>query len=743
MEIQSAIQEERQRLEETLAEIDAQLAAIGPRYYGDDYVEQVLDARREETRRRLELLAAEPYFGRLDFEEDRKHGRSSGNGKAGSGGRAGENGKEDGNGSGGRADQAAEAGPVPLYIGKRGMERRGTMEPYVIDWRAPAASLFYSFTGGEEAVEYESPDGPVSGYVHRKRNVAIRERELQRVTDSYVRGGDNMGLSDEFLLYRLGERKDNKLRDIVSTIQAEQDAIIRAPKSRAMVIQGAAGSGKTTVALHRLAYLLYRYQEQMRAERMIIFAPNAMFLDYISGVLPELGVGNVKQTTFADWAQELVPELKLAEDDDAGRWFRLAGQRPPIHALTPGRFKGSLAYKHWIDEGLRRFEETFVPEAAFEPWEGMTLPYETIRDWFHVEYKHEPLAKRSQRLIARMTRWLDMRLTEIGDPNRRKERSKAGKAKLRAYAGKLPDTGALAFYRRLFIGEGKRGSSAQAPAAGRIPRAIAEAAAADVKRGVVREEDLPAVIWIHRKLHGAAGGTFDHVVIDEAQDVSPFHVELLRAFMHEPSFTILGDLAQGIHSYRGVHRWEELTSLFAEEYRAYHTLRLSYRSTLEIIAYANLFLRKTETGLPDAEPVFRSGEPVETAGLAGEDEQAERVRAFVEASRERRMATVAVIGRTPEGCRDMAERLSAAGFDARLIEEGQRGYAGGVSVVPVHLAKGLEFDAVVLFDADARHYADTPEDAKLLYVGCTRALHRLAVLYTGEPSPLLASAESE
>src|SRR5690606_23509827 len=162
------------------------------------------------------------------------------------------------------------------------------------------------------------------------------------------------------------ERKDNRLRDIVSTIQAEQDEIIRAPKNTAMVIQGAAGSGKTTVALHRLAYLLYRYQEQMRAERMIIFAPNAMFLDYISGVLPELGVGNVKQTTFADWAQELVPELKLAEDDDAGRWFRLAGQRPPIHALTPGRFKGSLAYKHWIDEELRRFEETFVPEAAFE-----------------------------------------------------------------------------------------------------------------------------------------------------------------------------------------------------------------------------------------------------------------------------------------------------------------------------------------------------------------------------------------
>jgi len=281
-----AYEEEQTRLTETLSEIDRQLASIGPRYYGDDYLEQVLDAKREDTRSRLTLLAAEPYFGRIDWRE------------------------------------AGKPEAVPLYIGKRGMDRAGTNEPYVIDWRAPVASLFYSFTGGEAAVEYEAPDGVIAGEVHRKRNVSVRDRELQRVVDSYVRGGDNLGLSDEFLLYRLGERKDNRLRDIVSTIQAEQDEIIRAPKNKALIIQGAAGSGKTTVALHRLAYLLYRYQEQMRAERMIIFAPNAMFLDYISGVLPELGVGNVRQTTFADWALELLGDVKLAVADESERWFR-------------------------------------------------------------------------------------------------------------------------------------------------------------------------------------------------------------------------------------------------------------------------------------------------------------------------------------------------------------------------------------------------------------------------------------
>ncbi len=694
-----AYEEEETRLAETLGEIDRQLAGIGPRYYGDDYIEQVLDAKREENRTRLELLAAEPYFGRIDWRE------------------------------------AGKAEPVPLYIGKRGMDRAQTNEPYVIDWRAPVASLFYSFTGGEAAVEYEAPDGIITGEVHRKRNVSVRDRELQRVVDSYVRGGDNLGLSDEFLLYRLGERKDNRLRDIVSTIQAEQDEIIRAPKNKALIIQGAAGSGKTTVALHRLAYLLYRYQEQMRAERMIIFAPNAMFLDYISGVLPELGVGNVRQTTFADWALELLGEVKLSVDEENERWFRMAGARPAIDAMTPGRFKGSIAYKDWIEGELKRYEADYLPDQDFEAWEGRTLPLAAIQEWFGTEYRHYPLAQRKDRLAARINRWLEMQLGEIADPKRRKERSKTGKARLRAYTNKLPAAEAVTFYRHLY---GAGSNAENCPAAGRIPAALAAATRKDLKSGIVRAEDLPALVWIHRAFHGAAGQHFDHVVIDEAQDVSPFQVELLKAYMGEPSFTVLGDLAQGIHAYRGVHRWEEIAGLFEESYQAYHELRQSYRSTLEIIEFANRFIPYTDSGLPPAMPVFRSGEPVEVVRMGSGDEQAAWIRAYAETAREQGMRTIAVIGRTAEDCEQMHAKLAEAGMEASLLQEGQSAYKGGMSVVPVYLAKGLEFDAVVVFDADAQRYAADPQDAKLLYVGCTRALHRLTLLYDGEASPLLA-----
>ncbi|WP_229263538.1 helicase domain-containing protein [Cohnella cholangitidis] len=203
MDTQNPIyREEHQRLQDTFQEIEQQRSGIGPIYRGQDFTEQLLEEKREESRQRLDLLGNEPYFGRLDFREENK------------------------------------TDPIPLYIGKRGMDLQKTGEPYVIDWRAPVASLFYSFTGGEAPVSYDAPDGTIHGEIYRKRNLSIRDRKLGRIVDSYERGGDNIGLNDEFLLFKLGDKKDNRLRDIVSTIQAEQDQIIRAPRYKALIIQG-------------------------------------------------------------------------------------------------------------------------------------------------------------------------------------------------------------------------------------------------------------------------------------------------------------------------------------------------------------------------------------------------------------------------------------------------------------------------------------------------------------------------
>ncbi len=703
-DIQSAYQEELQRLEKTAAEIERQLKTLQqiPRYYGDDFTEQALDNIREMKRKSLPIAAAEPYFGRLDFQE-KEHAK-----------------------------------PTPLYIGKAGVEDDKTNELLVIDWRAPVASLFYSFTGGEDAVSYESPDGIVDGLIYMKRNLVIRKQILQRVVDSYVKGTDNLGVTDEFLLYRLEENKDNRLRDIVSTIQEEQDSIIRSVKNQALIIQGVAGSGKTTVALHRLAYHLYRYRENIKSEKMIIFAPNSMFLDYISSVLPELGVGGIQQTTFSDWALNILEDrIKLTDPSiRLSHWFSLHSEHLEVDNEIPGRIKGSIAFMQLLDQCLTRYEESYVPSGDFEPWDGVTLSNELVRTWFYHENKHYPLAKRREKVIARIKRWIEMELDKVLETKVQQELKKKAGQRLRSFMKMWPDHTPFTFYQLLFNNK-KPQPFIPLEAISTIPESIIESSMKRFKKHEVELEDLAPLLFIHRRLYGKDNNDyFDHVVIDEAQDFSPFQVALLKEQTRGNSFTILGDLSQGIHSYQGIRSWNEFASLFEAEDTAYYELVRSYRSTMEIIQFANVILDRSGENVTLAKPVFRSGDPVHVVNVS----EKERISAIIAAVQELQKSgwnTIAVIGRTIEECSQIYNELVAVGLSASIIDANQREYQGGLSVLPVYLAKGLEFDAVLLVDVDTTHYKLNPDDAKLLYVGCTRALHQLSIHYTGEISLLI------
>ncbi|MGZ4134206.1 MAG: HelD family protein [Tumebacillaceae bacterium] len=709
-EIQSAYQDELQRLEETAAEIDRQLQTLEatPRYVGDDLTEQVLEDIRENRRRSLHIATPEPYFGRLDFQE------------------------------------AGKEASTPLYIGKVGVEDEDTGQLLVVDWRAPVASMFYSFTGGEELANYDSPEGLIEGLIYLKRNLVIRKQILQRVVDAYVKGGDNLAVADEFLLFRLGENKDNRLRDIVSTIQEEQDKIIRSVKNTALVIQGVAGSGKTTVALHRLAYLLYQYRENIRAERMIIFAPNSMFLDYISGVLPELGVGGIQQTTYTDWALDLLDrEVSLVDSSDRlAHWFAIGKDRPILNEEAPGRFKGSVNFMEYLDGCLNRYEEHFVPSGNFEAWEGVTLKAKTVHEWFHTEYKHYPLAKRRERVHARIKRWLEMELDKVWEVHERKEYKKSASARLRNYLKTWPAHTPFGFYKLVFA-KTKRPAYLPDELLEQIPEAIVDASNKVFKKKAVELEDLAPLLYIRNRLHGIDSNShFDHVVIDEAQDFSPFQVAVLKEQTRGNSFSILGDLSQGIHAYQGVRDWQEFLGLFDAEESAFFRLDRSYRSTMEIIHFANEVIARSGEPVTLAKPVFRSGEPVKLAQVSAKDRLATIIRS-VRHLQAGTASTIAVVGRTDAECEAMHAGLTADGLAATLINARQRQYRGGLSVLPVYLTKGLEFDAVLIVDVDAEHYEQNPQDAKLLYVGCTRALHELWLIYTGEPSPLVTGMDTE
>ncbi|EOP53497.1 HelD family protein [Bacillus nitratireducens] len=682
-------EEELQKMKDILCTMDEQLEQLEkiPVYYGEDFKEQILESMRESNRQNLRIGVHEPYFGRLDFQED---------------------GKEE---------------VMPIYIGKVGVSDKDTMKPIVIDWRAPVASMFYSFTGGEELAFYHSPDGLVEGDVYLKRNISIRKRELERVVDTYVKGNEDVSHADDFLLYRLGENKDNKLKDIVSTIQSEQNDIIRAEKNLPLLIQGVAGSGKTTIALHRLAFLIYEYREQLEAERMIVFAPNSLFLDYISSVLPELGVGNISQTTFPDWALRLLEgSVKLKQTEEKLKEaFSINRDEKKVML---GKLKGTLEFKSFIEERMIQFEKDLVPTKDFEAWDKAVIPVEDVKKWMQVEYKHYPLKKRRERLVGRMKRWIEIELKKFGETNEKKLLKKEATKRLNTYMNFWPKMSPLSLYNSMI----KSKEILEV-----LPEELVQETEKNCRKKEVYVEDLPALIYIHHRITGIEmGQKFHHVVIDEAQDFSPFQVYVLKEITLGNSFTILGDLSQAIYDYQGIEDWNAFKEVFQET--GYYELTRSYRSTKEIIEFANEIIRNAEIPVGLATPVFRSGEDVKV--IRAEDQFTEVLKTVQHLQNED-VKTIAVIGRTDDECRDIYEKLTNAGLTVNFIEADQSKYEGGISVVPVYLAKGLEFDAVLLIDVDEEHYKNTKHDAKLLYVGCTRSLHDLWIFYSGEVSPLI------
>ncbi|HDR6954959.1 MULTISPECIES: HelD family protein [Bacillus cereus group] len=682
-------EDELQKMKDTLHTMDEQLDRLEkiPVYYGEDFKEQILESMRESNRQNLRIGVQEPYFGRLDFQED---------------------GKEE---------------VMPIYIGKVGVSDMDTMKPIIIDWRAPVASMFYSFTGGEELAFYQSPDGLVEGDVYLKRNISIRKRELERVVDTYVKGNEDVSHADDFLLYRLGENKDNKLKDIVSTIQSEQNDIIRAERNLPLLIQGVAGSGKTTIALHRLAFLIYEYREQLEAERMIVFAPNSLFLDYISSVLPELGVGNISQTTFPDWALRTLDDSVKLKQTEKKLKEAFSINRDEKKVML-GKLKGTLEFKTFIEERMIQFENELVPTKDFEAWDRAIIPVEDVKKWMQVEYKHYPLQKRRERLVGRMKRWIEIELKKFGETNEKKLLKKEATKRLNAYMKFWPKMSALSLYSSIV----KSKEILEV-----LPEELVKETEKSCRKKEVCVEDLPALIYIHHRITGIEiGQKFHHVVIDEAQDFSPFQVYVLKEITLGNSFTILGDLSQAIYDYQGIEDWNAFKEVFQET--GYYELTRSYRSTKEIIEFANEIIKNAEIPVGLATPVFRSGEDVKV--IHAENQFTEIVKT-VKHLQNADVKTIAVIGRTEDECRDIYVKLTNAGLTVNVIEANQSKYEGGISVVPVYLAKGLEFDAVLLIDVDEEHYKNTKHDAKLLYVGCTRSLHDLWIFHSGEASPLI------
>ncbi len=706
---QEVIKRERKIAEAERTEAETALAHA--RRFDPDAlpIREMLFARAEQTLKNLAAARIKPYFTRIDFTEKGDVSRT-------------------------------------YYIGKYGVLRSEDLEPQVIDWRAPVANLYYS--GQIGPLKYSAPDGDVEGELTLKRQFGMEDGEIVSIFDT------DIVAQDAYLQEALTQTTGERLKEIVTTIQAEQNYVIRYPLERNLVVQGVAGSGKTTIALHRIAYLLYSYSNRLDPRSMLILAPNPLFLNFISQVLPDLGVENAKQTTFLRFMGDYLGDDMPKTDIETGVQGMLSLAEDELERRTGiMKYKGSAEFMCLLERWLDDFEDDFPLEDDIEFGPVTIYTADELRRFLLVDEKPFPLRRRLEELkkqlktrvkgaVNRLNDWYtrecDKRITALGSTGLSKEERTLRAEKLLASmeerkaqvkkqgsrfpndALKLfPDTDPEKLYRRFW----------QDMLDGGAEGCLKQTAKDVLSHKNYRREDIAPIALIAMRTLEKKRPDVRHIVIDEAQDFNAFEVEILKRICRGATFTIVGDLMQGIAGYRGLDSWRELTEGVFDGGCKMHELVTSYRNTVEIMEFATRVLKAMPVeGLSAAKPVLRHGEkPIFEKGT---EEDAAKL---AEKWHSEGMASVAIMARSRKVLSGISEKYGWPVLDPDADE-----YPAGVMLAPADTVKGLEFDAVIVLDADMETYPARALDARLLYVCLTRALHKMAVFYNDAPTPLLA-----
>jgi DNA helicase-2/ATP-dependent DNA helicase PcrA len=653
---------------------------------------------------RLERMLGNPYFGRLDFRED------------------------------------GEAAEEQVYIGISNLSDEDTGKYLIYDWRAPISSMFYDYETGRAG--YDCPVGRIEGDIGLKRQFRIWRGKLELMFDC------SLTIDDEILQEILGRSSDGRMKSIVTTIQREQNRVIRNDTHRVMLVTGPAGSGKTSVALHRAAYLLYRYRENITAENIAIFSPNSVFSDYISDVLPELGEENIRRTTFFECARNILGKGLVLEDAGGMMEYLLSEKKGAEYEARARavEYKSSHAFMELLGRYARHIEEnldfTDICHNGFR-----IEAKEEIEEYFRNGLKFLPVTKRLEKIRSRLIGKIDPMIRE------RIEEVMEELAKTGEYPDKAEIRGRSTFiareefgpvrdavdrmtrlevresYMRLF---GDKELQKELSGGG-LPDNIGEISALTVakfNRNEVYYEDVAPLLYLSLLLSGISPlKEIKHVIVDEAQDYSVFQLELLYRLFKYASFTLLGDPSQSINPYAGNDVADAVSRVFDTESSANIRLDKSYRSTRQITAFCRRILAKDDEG------AYMEREGVEPAIVRRDtpEELYEAVRADIASLSALGFRSVAVICRTAKASRRAHARLSET-MKLRLVVGSDGEYVKGISVIPSYLSKGLEFDAVLVLCSDREDYC-REEERKLLYTVCTRALHRLNV-YCLKQSPL-------
>ena len=642
--------------------------------------DKIIDYEEEEHKiLLLEKMIKSPYFARIDFKFDDE-------------------------------DEFEK-----IYIGRSSLRKNSYQEMYVYDWRSPIASIFYRFMTGEAF--YDAPCGRVTGELNLKRQYEIKNGKLEYFFDSDVQ------IVDEFLRQLLSQNTTAKMKAIVETIQHEQDVVIRDMENDLLMVQGVAGSGKTSIALHRAAYLMYQgLQTKLSANNIMIISPNSIFEQYISNVLPELGEDNVISSVFEDILSALLIGRKIQSRNDFLENLIVNSKYKEI-SRNSIEFKTSSFFREILDQFLIDIPRQWI---EFEDvyYEGKCVVSRQI-------LKDKILGRTETPLGIKLEQLEDYILEQIfgtGKGRGHKEEKNLIKQEIQ----KFIKIDIVELYKILFSNEAYFYSLLQNSNLSQGIKSIWEYTRENLEADRLYYDDAIAIAYLYLKIYGTNKyKNIKQVVIDEAQDYYPLQYEIFNLLFSNAKFTILGDMKQTLAKKEDISFYEQIQKILNKKKSSLIMLDKSFRCTNEILNFSLKFIEKSS----QIKSFNRNGDSPKVYIADNSEIFIDEIVKEINLCQEKGFQSICLICKTEKNSIYLFNKIKHK-LDIQLIKNGSVSDLQGVFILPVYMSKGLEFDAVLICDADSQNYHDE-DDKNLLYVACTRALHKLSLFCENEVSPLI------
>lgn len=601
-------------------------------------------------RKRLTKILAIPYFGRIDFLEKKENSKV-----------------------------------MPTYIGIHTFYDPESRATLIHDWRAPVSNMFYDHELGEAG--YRSPSGEIKGVISLKRQYRIRGGKMEFMIESALT------VHDDILQKELSSNADDKMKNIVATIQREQNRIIRNEDIRTLIIQGVAGSGKTSIALHRIAYLLYTFRDSISSKDILIISPNKVFSDYISNVLPELGEETVPETSM-----EQILSGVLEHKYKYQTYFGLVNElleKPSSSLINRIVYKASFGFISELDKFILHIENTYFKAADVKLTKYITIPAPFIEEQY-LRFNRYPIRRRFDAMADYMLDMLKIQYTFTVTTTGRNLLKKEIRL---MFAGNND----IQVYKDFFKWTNNPGMF-------------------KMRKGHTLEySDLAPLAYLHLALEGNGNQPFrvKHLLIDEMQDYSPIQYKVIQK-LFPCRKTVLGDAGQSVNPYGSSTAETIQKSLTASEIMK---LCKSYRSTFEITDFAQKIHPNAEL-----EPVARHGEKPQILQFGSAVEELSGIMGLISTYRKSGYKSLGIICKTEQQARKMADMLKSYANDISFLSSQSSAFVQGIVITSAHMAKGLEFDEVIIPQTDERNYR-SEIDKSMLYVAVTRAMHRLTLTF--------------